>query len=129
MTDYADQIDCIALDLIERFGDLAASIASELAAFSDQPVHFVLCAPFSNPLVVTWPFITRWHRCRMQCDYEDTDNIEGPALKAIKLFGSDAVHISCKLVEIVEGRQHDPHMAQTWRDIANAIERLRPKPR
>jgi hypothetical protein len=37
-----DDIECIAWDLIARFGDLAAPIACELASASDEAQHEML---------------------------------------------------------------------------------------
>jgi hypothetical protein len=120
-------VECVALDLIEQFGDLAALVARELAAVSDWSVCFVFYVPFSRPLVLTWPLTDCSKRCPMQCLNDNADN-KGPQQKTFKRLGSDADHISCKLVEIVNQHQHDPHSAQTWRNIVDAIERLSPKP-
>jgi hypothetical protein len=117
----------IARALIERFGDLAASVTRELAAVSDWSVCFMLCAPFRRPLVLAWPLTDCSKRCYMQCLRDDADD-ELSEEKTFKHFQSDADHISCKLVEIVNQHQHDPHSAETWREIADAIERLSVKP-
>jgi len=121
--DIANDIEWIALDLIERFGEFAPLVARELAEVSDWSVCFMLCAPFSRPLVLVWPLTDCSKRCRMQCGYKSADD-EGTELKTIERFGSDASHISCKLIEIVERHQQNPHSAQTWCDIADAIERI-----
>jgi hypothetical protein len=55
-------------------------------------------------------------------------NVGGTDLKTIKQFGSDVAHISCKLIEIVKEHQHDPHSVESWRNTADAIERLFEKP-
>src|ERR1044071_7770899 len=120
--DFDNDIERIALDLIERFGDLAVPVARELTAVSDWSVCFVFCAPFSRPLVLTWPLTDCSKRCRMQC-LNDNANDEGSEEKTSQRFGADAGHISCTLVEIVNQRQHNPHSVRTWCDIADAIER------
>jgi hypothetical protein len=125
--DLGNDVERIALDLIERFGDLAVLVARELAAVSEWSVCLVFCAPFSRPLVLTRPLTDCSKRCHMQCLYDDAET-ERPEQKTLQLFGSDADHISCKLVEIVNQRQHDPHSVRTWCDIADAIERLSRKP-
>jgi hypothetical protein len=127
MIENADGIECVALDLIARFGDFATLIARELGAVSGRPVYFVLCAPFSMPLALVWPLTDCSKYCRMQCGYANFDN-ESTELKKFKRFRSDTAHISCKLVEIIKERQHNPHSTQIWRDIADAIERLSLKP-
>ena len=123
--DLHDDIERIAFDLIGQFGGLAVLVARELAKVSDWSGCLVLCAPFSRPLVITWPLTDCSKQGHIQCLY---DNSNGDSLeqKTFKRFESDVDHISCKLVEIVNQRQHDPHSVQTWRDIADVIERLRP---
>jgi two-component system, cell cycle response regulator DivK len=108
-------------------GDIAAPIACALAAVSEQPAYFVLYAPFKIPVALIWPLTDCSKRCPMQCLYDIADN-KCSQQTTFKRFESDADHISCKLVEIVNQHQHDPHSAQTWHDIADAIERLYLKP-
>jgi hypothetical protein len=121
--DFGNDVERIALDLIERFGELAVPVARELATVSDWSVCFVFCAPFSRPLLLTWPLTDCSKRCHMQCLYDNADGGSAEQ-KTFRSFGADVGHISCKLVEIVNQRQHDPHSVQTWRNIADAIEKL-----
>ena len=121
--DSGNDVERIALDLIKRFGELAAPVICELAAVSDWSVCFMFCAPFSRPLVVTWPLTDCSKRCRMQC-LDDNAGDEVPEEKTFHCFGADVGHIPCTLVEIVNQRQHDPYSVRTWCDIADAIERL-----
>jgi hypothetical protein len=57
-----------------------------------------------------------------------TDDIEDDALDMIKRFGDEAAHIARARADIAEKNIRNPRLAQTWRDIADAIERLSPKP-
>jgi hypothetical protein len=41
---YHDDIECVALDLIERFGDSATSISRELAEIANHPYGEILSA-------------------------------------------------------------------------------------
>ncbi len=59
---------------------------------------------------------------------DDRDIIERTAVDMIKRFRSTAAHIARELAEIAEEGQHDRPSADTWRDIADAIEKLLPKP-
>jgi hypothetical protein len=45
----------------------------------------------------------------------------------MKLFPSGAAQITREFAEIARERHHDQLSAETWRDIANAIERLSQK--
>jgi hypothetical protein len=56
------------------------------------------------------------------------DDIERTALELIKLYRSGAAQIARDLAEIGAARHHDQPSAETWRSIAEAIERLWPKP-
>jgi hypothetical protein len=56
------------------------------------------------------------------------EDIERTALELIKLYRSGAARIVRELAEIAEEEQHDQPSAETWRDIADTIERLWPKP-
>jgi hypothetical protein len=127
MTDDIEEVECVALELIARFGKSAARIARGLAAVTDRPVYFVLCAPFNMPLVFTWPLTDCSKRCLMQCGYANSD-IHETEQKIFKPFELDANYVSCKLLEIVKEHQHDPQSSQTWRAIADTIERLSLKP-
>src|ERR1044071_8041341 len=97
--DFDNDIERIALDLIERFGDLAVPVARELTAVSDWSACFVFCAPFSRPLVLTWPLTDCSKRCRMLCLYDNADN-QRAQQEGFNHFEVDADHISCKLIEI-----------------------------
>jgi hypothetical protein len=121
-------IERIALDLIERFGNIAAPIACALAAVSDQSTSIILCAPFIRPLALIWPLTDCLKLCPAPGSYHNANNVGGTDLKTTKQFGSDVAHISCKLIEIVKEHQHDPHSVESWRNIADAIERLFEKP-
>ena len=59
---------------------------------------------------------------------DDADDIERDARDMIKQFGNAAAHIARARAEIAEKNIRNPRLAQTWRDIADAIERLSPKP-
>jgi len=59
---------------------------------------------------------------------DEGDDIERTALELIKLYRSGAAQIARDLAEIADARHHDQPSAETWRDIADAIERLWPKP-
>jgi hypothetical protein len=52
---------------------------------------------------------------------DNGDEIEGVALEMIERFGAKAAHVARELAQSTEERQRNS--AQTWRDIANAIER------
>jgi hypothetical protein len=56
------------------------------------------------------------------------DDVERTAVELIKLYRSGAAEIARNLAEIAEQRQHDQPSAETWHEIADAIERLWPKP-
>jgi len=56
------------------------------------------------------------------------DDIERTALELIKLYRSGAGQIARGLAEIADARHCDQPSAETWRSIAEAIERLWPKP-
>ena len=123
MPENADNLEHIALDLIERFRNVAAPIARVLATASDGSVCFTLCVPFSKPLIITWPLTDCSTRCPMQCGCGHSD-IDDTERKTFRRFEANADHISCKLVAILNQHQHDPHSAETWREIADAIDRL-----
>ena len=59
---------------------------------------------------------------------DESDIVERTAVDMIRRFRSTAAHIARELAEIAEEGQHDQPSAATWRDIADAIERLWPKP-
>jgi hypothetical protein len=54
------------------------------------------------------------------------ETIERTALELIKLYRSGAAQIARDLAEIAEERQHDQPSAETWREIADAIEQMWP---
>lgn len=54
--------------------------------------------------------------------------IERTAVELIKLFRSGAVQIALDLAKIAEERHHDQPSAETWRNVAHAVERLWPRP-
>jgi hypothetical protein len=56
------------------------------------------------------------------------DDIERAALDMIQQYGDAAAHIARVRAEIAEKHIGKQHLAQTWCDIADAIERLWPKP-
>src|SRR5215210_6606037 len=114
MTDNIEEVECVALELIARFGKSAAHIARGLATVTDRSIDFVLCAPFSMPLVFTWPLTDCSKRCPMQCSYVNSD-IYDTDQKTFKPSGLDANYVSCKLVEIVKEHQHDPQSPKIWR--------------
>ena len=58
---------------------------------------------------------------------DDGDIIERTAVDMIKRFRSSAAHIARELAEIAE-RIHDRPSAETWRNVADMVERLWPKP-
>ena len=57
-----------------------------------------------------------------------TDDIERDALDMIKQFGDAATRIARLRAEIARKNIRNQRLGQTWHDIANAIERLYPKP-
>ena len=59
---------------------------------------------------------------------DDGDIIERTAVELIKRFRSAAAHIARELAEIADENQHDPPSAETWRNVADMVERLWPKP-
>jgi len=59
-------------------------------------------------------------------DYSDV--VDRTAIEMIKRFRSAAAHTARELAEIVEECQHDQFSAERWRDIADMVERLWPKP-
>jgi hypothetical protein len=52
---------------------------------------------------------------------DDTDDVEGVALEMIERFGAKAAHVARELAGNAEEQKRNS--AQTWRDIADAIER------
>jgi hypothetical protein len=56
-----------------------------------------------------------------------TDDIENDARDIIKQFSAAAADIAHLRAEIAEKNIRNPRLAQMWRAIAEAIERLRPK--
>jgi hypothetical protein len=59
---------------------------------------------------------------------DDLGDIERDARNMIKQFGDAAVNIACVRAEIAENNIRNQHLAEMWRDIAAAIERLSRKP-
>ena len=59
---------------------------------------------------------------------DDGDIIERTPVEMIKRFRSGAAHIARELAEIADENQHDPSSAETWRNVADMVERLWPKP-
>jgi len=59
---------------------------------------------------------------------DDGDIIERTAVDMIKRFRSSAAHIARELAEIAEENPHDRPSAETWRNVAEMVERLWPKP-
>jgi hypothetical protein len=59
---------------------------------------------------------------------DDGEIVERTAVELIKLYRSDAANIARDLAGIAEECHHDRPSAETWSDIADAIERLWPKP-
>jgi hypothetical protein len=59
---------------------------------------------------------------------DDGDIIERTAVEMIKRFRSGAAHIARELAEIAEENHHDRPSAETWRNVADMVERLWPKP-
>jgi hypothetical protein len=59
---------------------------------------------------------------------DDAGDIERDARDMIKHFGDAAAHIARLRAEIAEKNIRNPALAKTWHDIADAIERLSPKP-
>ena len=57
----------------------------------------------------------------------DADDVGRIALEMVERFGTSAVHIARKQAEIVVAVPDAPS-AELWHDIADAIERLQPKP-
>ena len=58
---------------------------------------------------------------------DNADDVESVALEMVERFGAGAVGFVREQAEIAEGLP-DKFSAETWRDIADAIERLWPKP-
>jgi hypothetical protein len=56
------------------------------------------------------------------------DDIDRTAIEMIKRFRSAAAHTARELAEITEECQHDQPSAERWREIADMVERLWPKP-
>jgi hypothetical protein len=56
------------------------------------------------------------------------DDIERTAVELIKLYRSGAAQIARDLAEIAAAHHHERPSAETWHGIAEAIERLWPKP-
>jgi hypothetical protein len=59
---------------------------------------------------------------------DDSDLIERTAVEMIKRFRSGAADIARELAEIAEEHHHGQPSAETWRNVANLVERLWPKP-
>ena len=59
---------------------------------------------------------------------EYDDDVERGALEMIKRFGDGAVQTARELAERSDKRPCGMRSAETWRDIADAIDRLSPKP-
>jgi hypothetical protein len=59
---------------------------------------------------------------------DNNDIIDHTAVEMIKRFRSAAAHTARELAEIVEECQHDQPSAERWRNIADMVERLWPKP-
>ena len=59
---------------------------------------------------------------------DDGEIIERTAVEMIKRFRSAAAHIARELAEIADENRHDPPSAETWRNVADMVERLWPKP-
>jgi hypothetical protein len=59
---------------------------------------------------------------------DDADDIECDARDMIKQFGNAAVHVARTRAGIADKKLRSHHLAQAWRDIADAIERQSPKP-
>jgi hypothetical protein len=59
---------------------------------------------------------------------DDRDIVERTAVKMIKVYRSDAARVAHELAEIAEECHHDRPSGEAWRDIADMIERLWPKP-
>ena len=55
---------------------------------------------------------------------DDAGDIERDARDMIKQYGDAAAHIARVRAEIAEKNIRNPRLAQTWRDIADAIEQL-----
>ena len=60
---------------------------------------------------------------------EYDDGVERGALEMIKQFGDRAAQTARELAEIEDEYPSGMASAETWRDIADAIERLSVKPR
>ena len=58
---------------------------------------------------------------------DGSQDIERTALELIKLYRSGAAQIARDLAEIAAARHHDQPSAETWHDIADAIDRLWPR--
>ncbi len=59
---------------------------------------------------------------------EYDDDVERGALEMIKRFGDGAVQTARELAERADERPGGMRSAETWRDIADAIDRLSRKP-
>jgi len=61
---------------------------------------------------------------------DDGSQIERVAREMVELFGDGAAHVARKLAEVSDEVQDDMlTSAETWREIAEAIERLSVTPR
>jgi hypothetical protein len=60
---------------------------------------------------------------------DDADDIEQDALDMIRQFGNAAAQTARMRAEIADKNLRNQHLAQAWRDIADAIERLSRKSR
>jgi hypothetical protein len=58
-----------------------------------------------------------------------TDDIEHDALDMIRQFGDAAAQTARMRTEIADKKLRSQSLAQAWRDIADAIDRLSRKPR
>jgi hypothetical protein len=54
----------------------------------------------------------------------EDDDIDREALEMIEQYGTAAAHIARVRAEIAEEHVGNQHLAQTWRDIVDAIERV-----
>ena len=58
----------------------------------------------------------------------EIDDIEREAVEMIKQYGVVAAHIARVRATVAEKNMGNPRLAQTWRDVADTIERLCPEP-
>jgi hypothetical protein len=56
------------------------------------------------------------------------DDIERDTLDMVAIYGDAAARIARLRAEVAEKNISNPRLAQMWRDIADAIERLSRKP-